>query len=345
MSDDKFLLAKGIDSEGSVIEVNAKPFYRTGSLGVADSVQTVEASGLVRVPSYMIVAGRAVANSNEPVWSNFSDSYGERLTLKDKKNILGNGKSRSYVVDIQNGGVFMGNHEKIRKAVQKNKLVKYAMPLDQKTEVNPLLEAIKTGDVSILKEFGWTKSDSVYVFDTFEDFNDASSANDFLVNDPAYVVLRKANEARTETSGYRPISEQRNNQSLIIASSGRVPLGKMLDQAESFGWESFGSWHDGYENANSGRVVVLYNSGNGVSSSSNISGSGRSLGVAPEELAKREKIVGPVPLEKVVEEAAPSEDVRMIPESLVKRLLTDHLGYADATVDEHLEVLASYQSK
>ena len=341
MSDDKFLLAKGVDSEGSVIEINAKPFYREGSLGVADSVQSVEGSGLVRVPTYMVIAGRAVADSSEPVWSQWCDTYAERLTLKDNKNVLGNGKGKVYVVDIQNGGVFLGDHEKIRNAVNKNRLKNRAMPINPKTEVYPLLEAIKAGDTTVLKEKGWTKSDSLYVFNNFGDFDDASRQEGFLADNPGYVVLRDADVAKTEYRGRQSTSQQRDNHSLIIASGGRVPLGKMLDQAESFGWESFGSWHDNYDTANSGRVVVLYSYDLGVGSLNSVNNNGRSLGVAPEELAKREKIVGPVPLEKVVEAAAVERE--MIPEDNIRRYLDEVIGLKDSTVKEHLRAIRSYK--
>ena len=345
MSQDTFLLQKGVDSEGNIVEVRAKPFYREGRFGVADSVQAVEDSGLVRVPSYMIVAGRASADKTEPVWAKFSDSYGERLTVKDKRGILGT-KGQVYVIGIQNGGVFMGNHEKIRRAVKKNLLKNYAMPLEPRSEVNPLLDAIKDSNpLKALKELGWTKSDSVYVFNNFGDFDDASQADNFLVENPAYIVVRRADEAKTEPFGYKAMAEQKNNQSLIIASGGRKPLIRMLDQATSFGWNQFGSWHDGYKNINSGRVVVLYNDNRGIYSDNYINDLGRSLGVAPEELAKRAKIVGPAPLEKLVEKETPSDDVRMIPESLVRRLLTDHLGYNEARTEEHLRILSLYQGK
>ena len=57
----------------------------------------------------------------------------------------------------------------------------------------------------------------------------------------------------------------------------------MLDKALGFGWGEFGSWHDGYDNNNTGRVLFLGDFGLGGSGS--LDGNlGRSVGVAPEAL-------------------------------------------------------------
>ncbi len=271
------LLDQGLDSEGNEIIVTSTPFYKPNNTGVADSIHAVQASGLVQAPTYLLVNGRGMADAEDLVWSQWNDTFGERLTVKDKKGILGS-NGAIYVVDIQNGGLFAGKPEKIRAAVQRRDLINNAMPLNQR-EVNEMFDAIKRGDVEYAKQKGWTSADNVHMFTDFGSFRGSSSEETFLRDNPAYFVVRKVEDAQVNNSGYQNLENQRNNPDLIIPSGGVAPLGKMLDKAEEFGWTQFGSHHDGYKGVNSGRLVVLNNHNNGVNANNNMNNNGRSSGI------------------------------------------------------------------
>ncbi len=344
MSEPTVLLSHGKDQTGQLVTITGTPFYRTGNTGVADSIQAVETAGLVRVPAYWIAEGRAVAPATDPVWAQWHDSYGERDTIVDQKGILGT-KGQVYVVDFQNGGIFMGDHQRIRTAITNRQLLNNASPLNQKKDVNPFLDAVKSNDTVALQQKGLVRKGPVYVFKSFEEFDDASSGENFLRDFPAYAVLRTAERARGNVSGYQSIGVQRGNEDLIIPLGGREQLGKMLDQAVSFKWTQFGSHHDGYTNNNSGRVVFVVNHSRGVYCNYDVYGNSRSLGVAPEALVARTKIVESVPLEVVVKQEAAAKVVRMVPEDHVRRLLTEEVGFRDDKAGSLLETLARYQTE
>src|SRR3989338_9078541 len=269
MSEPTVLLSNGKDQNGQPVTIRGTPFYIAGNTGVADSIQAVERAGLVRVPAYLIAEGRAVAPVTDPVWTQWHDSYGERDTIVDQKGILG-AKDQVYVVDFQNGGMFMGDYQRIRTAVKDGKLQNNAIPLDQENDVNSFLDAVAQNDTAVLQQRGLVREGSVYVFKSFEEFDEASSHESFLGNFPAYVVLRTAERARNNLSGHQPIDAQRENEDLIIPLGGRNQLGKVLDLAASFKWTQFGSYHDGYINNNSGRVVIVDNQYGGVYSNGDV---------------------------------------------------------------------------
>src|SRR3989338_6451864 len=163
--------------------------------------------------------------------------------------------------------MFMGDYQRIRTAVKDGKLQNNAIPLDQEKDVNSFLDAVAHNDTAALAQKGLVRKGSVYVFKSFEEFDEASSRENFLQDFPAYVVLRTAKRARNNLSGYQPIDAQRGNEDLIVPLGGRKQVGKMLDQAASFTWTQFGSHHDGYTNNNCGRVVFVYYRNYGVGSS------------------------------------------------------------------------------
>jgi len=344
MKEPTVLLSNGLDQNAQPITIRGTPFYITGETGVADSIQAVERAGLVRVPAYWIAEGQTVAPATDPVWTQWYDSYGERDTIVDKRGILGT-KDQVYVVDFQNGGMFTGNHQRIRTAVKDGKLQNNAIPLDQENDVNSFLDAVAQNDTAVLQQRGLVREGSVYVFKSFEEFDEASSHESFLGNFPAYVVLRTAERARNNLSGHQPIDAQRENEDLIVPLGGRNQLGKVLDLAASFKWTQFGSYHDGYINNNSGRVVLVCDLSFGVSSGNVVINYGRSLGVAPEALVARATIVESVPLEVVVKLEAAAQEVRMVPEDHVRKLLTEEVGLRDDRVGSLLEKLAMYQTK
>ena len=176
------LLAKGLDKDGKVVEVRGTYFTKTGRTGVADSIQAVQQAGLVQVPSYMLGEGRIAAGRDaeakgdvklaleEPVWNQWHDTFAETDTIVDKKGILG-GKGKLYVASFQHGGFFVHDHKRIKDSVQgksgRRLTSQYSMPLDQKTEVDVFLDAVKNNDTAVLVQKEWMKEGSLYLFNGF----------------------------------------------------------------------------------------------------------------------------------------------------------------------------------
>ena len=146
-------------------------------------------------------------------------------------------------------------------------------------------------------------------------------------------------------SGYKTISAQRDNQDLAIDFGGVARVGAVLDVAQELGWTQFGAHNDGYSTANSGRVVFLDDHNSGVIGNGSLDSNGRSVGVTPEALESRAKIVAPLPLEVKVAQEVARPDVKMVPEDYVRQLLTEHLGYTAERAEQHLGVLAQYKSQ
>lgn len=266
--------------------IYGKPFYRTGSTGTADSIEAVLSSvnpdaRLIHVPTYSLIKGRGFVDKENEAWSEWHDSRAEVITALDEKGILGN-KGASYVLDIQNGGLFVWDPGRIKDAVNSGSLVNGALQLEQK-EIDYVLVALKRKDTNALNQIVHGIN-MVYAGD-FKGFLEASTASDFTQGMKAsYIVVTPVEDARKIPSGYKKIAEQRTNPKLIIHSAGKRNLNTMLNQVEKFGWETFGAWHDGYKNNNTGRLVVLSYDGYGILGYDDLSTCGRSVGVAPEAL-------------------------------------------------------------
>lgn len=272
------VIVRGAELGGAVLKGMSVP--KVGFTGAADSIDSVISSGLIHVPTYRLIAGRAFAGKEEDAWSEWHDSNAERITAYDAKGILGK-KGATYALDIQNGGLFVWNPQRIREAIIGGKLVNYALQLGQE-EVDGVLDAMKRNDYAGLQQIVHGR-DVAFAGD-YEGFLEASASPDFVKGvETTYLVFRPAEEARKLNSGRNGIVKQRENPDLIIASGGKVPLGRMLDQASSFGWREFGSWHDGYNTNNTGRVLFLYGNLNGLDGYYDLI-SDRSVGVAPEAL-------------------------------------------------------------
>ena len=328
---DTIMFQRGVDAEGRVIEVLGTPFYKTGNTGFADSVAAVQSAGLHRAPTYMFALARATAEKSDAVWSQWHNTNAEVDTVLDKEGILGK-SGQLYVVDFQNGGLFVNDYSRVRSAVTtEGGLRNGAMPLG-KEEVKEFFTYVKEGDVAALRQKGWLQGaeGANYIFKNGGEFTDASAAEDFLRNTPGYVVLTPADAARAESSSYQALSEQEHNLRLQIRSGGKKALKGMLDQARSFGWTQFGSHTDGYNNANSGRAVVLYNSNDGVRGISLIYNNGRSVGVAPEALEARAKIVDPAPSKVEVTSQSRTDESGIVQPSLEQVLAAGRSFVAEA---------------
>lgn len=281
-------------------ELFGKPIHMAGNTGLAKSIKAILDEGLIHVPTYSLVAGRAFVGKEDEAWSQYHDTNAERITALDEKGIMG-AKGTVYALDIQNGGLFVWNPQRIKTAVEGGKLVNYALQLEQK-EVNAVLDAMKRGDTAALKQL--VHGRNVAFAGNYDGFLEASASPDFLQGmDTTYLVIRPATEASKLISDYQKIDAQRENPDVIIASGGKAPAGKMLDKAEGFKWEKFGAYHDGYKNNNTGRVVCLDNDDDGVYGSRSMNYVGRPVGVAPEALDAFYKQKNVDPLTAIVNRA------------------------------------------
>ena len=138
----------------------------------------------------------------------------------------------------------------------------------------------------------------------FKGFVEASAVPGFIQGmDTTYLVIRPATDARKLKSDYQNIDAQRENPDVIIASGGKAPAGRMLDQAKGFERNQFGAWHDGYNNNNTGRVVCLFSDNYGVYGYRLMGYYGRPVGVAPEALDAFYKQKNVDPLTGIVNQA------------------------------------------
>src|SRR3989338_4814775 len=290
--------ARGLEAGG--VSLHGQPFHRTGNMGLVESLEAVAEAGLLLAPTYALVAGRAFAGKDSPAWQEYHDSRAERLTLLDANGVMGN-KGDDYAADVQNGGLFVHDPSRIRAAVTDGTLVNRALKLEQK-EVDAFLDAYKRNDTAGLNQM--LRGERFAFSGNYAAFLDASQAQGFLAGmDATYVVLRPVAEARALKSDYQSTESQKDNPDIIIASGGKAAAEKMLDKAVGFEWTQFGSWHDGYKNANTGRVVDLLSRNYGVHGNWDLGFNGYCVGVAPEARAAffSGKVIDPLALK--VEEA------------------------------------------
>ncbi len=244
------------ESRGMEIGLRGKKFSYEGNHASADSIQELLEEGLAPVPIYSLIRGMAVSSHEEAEIFGGGDGLAERITAFDPEGIMGK-RGSTYVLDIQNGGLFVRDHERMRIAVLQSQLTKEALQISQK-EVNLVLDAINRKDYKALNEI---VKGQVFVFSgNYQEFLEASSERAFLGGGmyprckllSTYIVVRTIDEARNVPSGSLPIDSLRKNQDLIIASGGRDNNENMLAAAKKFSWKQFGSNHDGYKNKNCG---------------------------------------------------------------------------------------------
>jgi len=278
--------------------IRGAPFYRIGATGVADSIAAVQKANLLQTPTYFLGNGRKYADKDSekpstPVWVDWHDGLGERLTLQVEKGYNGvpNGLQ---VVDIQGAGIFMSRPEEIRAVVEgrdpSRKLKNYGYPVSEQEKDLVLGEK---------QAYRWNGTQlevvPVRFFPSYEAFAEEAKTSEFKKAlremTVVYAVVRPAEQARKNPFGYQPIEVQLTNPNLAIPLGGEDQVRAIfLDNEEQplFGWERFGTHHDGYKTVDSGRVASLLRLNDGVDCSSNLSSSfGRSVGVAPEALVVR----------------------------------------------------------
>ncbi len=284
MGNDRIFLGRKIVQVTDGLEIESRlfgqEFYVESRTGLPDAVQKVQEAGLVQVPTYTLIGARGSAPKEDPLWSKWHDTLGERLTLEQDGNL--------YVVDLQGAGLFMPCPNDVKSAIDEDRLVNGAMSIS--AEKKQML-------LNRHQAYRWNGSEleivSVQFFSSYADFLTASKTPAFqnaLENMTAvYAVVRSANDAQRNPSEYRSLDSQKDNPDLVIPAGGVDRLKGMLDRAQSFEYAKMGSYHDGYSNQDLGRVVFL-NLGNGgvnCEGSLNYANLGRSVGVAPEALKAR----------------------------------------------------------
>ncbi|MFT7616198.1 MAG: hypothetical protein ACI8Y7_001027 [Candidatus Woesearchaeota archaeon] len=286
------VLLNTVDLQGSISELRAASFFRKSNLGVVESIEAVHNNNLVQVPAYALINGRSVVDANtigtngveifekvtEPGWNSWHDSLGERLTLRADKS-YDKIKKGLYVVDLIGAGLFMSRPTELRKAIGKElKNGAYPVSIEEKDLLFGEKQAYRFDGTTI-------QTVTVRVFTSYESFLEESKTPAFQASlsdlSAVYAVVRTAAEARRNISGYQTIETQLENPDLIIPAGGKSAVENMLGRANEarFGWQKFGSYHDGYNNKDSGRVVIVNDDYSGVNCKGNVGRYGRSLGI------------------------------------------------------------------
>ncbi|MFT7616200.1 MAG: hypothetical protein ACI8Y7_001029, partial [Candidatus Woesearchaeota archaeon] len=279
-------------------------FFRKSNLGVVESIEAVHNNNLVQVPAYALINGRSVVDANtigkngveifekvtEPGWNSWHDSLGERLTLRADRSYPGI-KQGLYVVDLIGAGLFMSRPTELRNAIRQESLKNGAYPVSIKEK------ELLFGDQEAYRFDGTTiQTVPVRVFTSYKSFLEESVSSTFQEKlsdlSAVYAVVRPAGDAQKNPSGYQTIEAQLENPDLIIPAGGKSAVENMLMSANNarFGWKNFGSYHDGYSNEDSGRVVIVDSDYGGVNCGDDVGCDSKSLGVAPEALAIAKKI-------------------------------------------------------
>ena|SRR3989338_4726512 len=291
-------------------------FFRTDEddLGVTDSVAAVQEAKLFQAPTYFIANGRKFADKDkkeptDPVWVEWHNGLGERLTLQAEKGYSGipNGLQ---IVDIQGAGLFMPRPEEIRAVIEgkdpSRKLKNYAYPI---------IQAEKDLLLGEKQAYRWDGTElkvvPVTFFPSYEAFAEEAKTPEFKRSlkdmKAVYAVVRSVEEARKNPSGYRPTKEQLTNPDLAIPLGGEDQVKAIFLDSEGnvrFGYKQIGSHHEGYKNIDSGRVALLGIHDVGVVCGNLLNSyGGRSVGVAPEALVARveEGIFKQPSLDEIVE--------------------------------------------
>jgi hypothetical protein len=284
----KIVFRRG-EYDNSPIEAFGFSFRKEGDTAFADSVAAVQAANQQIAPTYLIAEALAIAEKGDQIWSKGSFATNAEVDIMlDSEGILGE-VGKQYVVDFQRGGIFVNDHERIRRVVVGMRniprndtiLIDESMPLDQE-EVNEFLTYVKERDCSALEEKGWLQGKGLsYIFRDLGEFIDASDEDSFLTQLPAYVVITPAefkygadNKVLSSMPDHSPsfgeyfesyikkITDRRENPHLLIRSGGRAALKKNLERAEAEGIEHFFSTpYSMRQNHNNRGRIVCFNTG------------------------------------------------------------------------------------
>jgi hypothetical protein len=274
--------------EGKVVQLER--FYRSGSTGVADSIEAVqEASGLIRLPSYGVAIARALDSQNDALWTSWHDLDAEQIRATATKNYDGvlKGDHRLFLVGAS---AFSQDPKAIRSFIEgkgsldgkeKVGLTNYSVPLSQTGQIDRLL-----GDrvVYVTGADGVPNEKTVDRIMTYDQFREASQDKDFLADHHFYVVQFSEQNIPVMKSGYLPIESRDvlEHPTSIVLSGGARIWQAMLNAGEGRGFTNFYVGNPDLDQ-NSGRVVIAYHNHHGFDAPE-MDDDGGSLGVAPEAL-------------------------------------------------------------
>jgi hypothetical protein len=221
--------------------------------GFTDSFEAIIKENLLPAPTYLLIKHRIHTDFKDASWEKFYDTYAERITVLDEKGIIGT-KGELYVLDIQNGGLFTWNTQRIRRAINDNQSIDYGLQLTQ-DEIDLVLSAMQKKDYASLTEL--VHGQQVTFSGNYDEFLEASAGPKFIDGmKTTYLVLRPTEEARKIFSKYREVDLQRDDPNTIIASGGKANAEVFLDYLKKE-YPKFNSKHDKYLSKNVGHSLVL----------------------------------------------------------------------------------------
>ncbi|MBI4139391.1 hypothetical protein HY483_00330 [Candidatus Woesearchaeota archaeon] len=209
----------------------------------AYSASRVQEDGLLQVPTYAYFHGCSLADYidfwslSDPVLTHNNDTLGERLTLHVDKDYNGVPKGE-WAVDVQGGGLIMPRPKLLINTLKPNGLEDDKIHLSGEVLITPEDKDLLLGERQVYRWNG-KKLETIpveYFFTSFAEFDDVSETPEFQKSlrelSAVYAVLRPASETVGAHEGYRPISEQFKNPSLIIPAGSRSRLRRMLTKVD-----------------------------------------------------------------------------------------------------------------
>lgn len=314
--------------------VKLTPFYKSGSTGVADSIEAVQkASDMIRLPPYGLVIARAVSPKTDALWNQWYDLDEEQIRVSATKSYDGisQGEHRLFLVGSSS---FSHDPESIRafvkgKGVLDGKkevgLTNYSVPLSQGQVDRVLGDKI----VYVTGVDGKPQERNVDSIMSYDQFLEASADKGFLADNGFYVVQFPEAKIQDMNSDYLSIgsSDVRNHPTSIVRSGGKVNWQVMLSNAEDKGWSSFYVGNPDLDQ-NSGRVGILSSPSSGFHAN-HVNNHGRSLGVAPEAL----------------DALVQASQGLVVPKRFVKEAEVPYAKIASATVDQVMKLSLGFDKK
>ena len=219
-----FLYGQGVRYAGDKIVAFGKNYLQ--------ALETLLDQGLVHVPTYGIARGKGFDSRHQGkrLWSEKVISLrAERNVLFDESGILGTAGAM-YVVNIEGGGLFVGNVQRIGDAIADDSLTSFGLKLNQ-DEVNVFLDAVKNKDKSTLG--GLINNPMVRFVGDYEGFLEAS-ANPNFAHDmrTAYIVIRPLEDVLAVEPSNIYYDRIQQNPDFLITAAGESGLRAMVDQSK-----------------------------------------------------------------------------------------------------------------
>ena len=255
---------------------------------IANSIQSLQDSGMIHAPTYILINDRGQEPDNL-IWHDKFIGLGERLVVKVPAGRYAT-PSGEYVVDIQNGGIFLPRPDIIRSAATSS-------ILEVSNEDKDLLfgeKCVYLWDGSKLTKI------PIQLFGSYEDFHEASLQEKFLESMPVYSVLRRKADIERAQFDRKSLENQCGNPDLVIPSGGgSYALNKILFHNGKPRFDEFTSGDDNYFNKyrNAGLFILVEHTGMSAINPDNSFFRGYTVGISPKDLKVREAFVRTASLE------------------------------------------------